>query len=407
MTSESEATLRLAAGRVLAGDLLPYLRSGLYAMVPVVTPLVPECAIDSRWRIYVSPGLVRKLTVEETAGLWLHQLSHLLHQHADRWSALLEPQDRGHLYTTAADVVVNEILHGASVVLPPARARVRLGVPGAHPGMTTEQLYRLLVEALSAARPRSDVGPPDDCGSGVTGGLRPWDSTEDPDDGSVDRARAELIRRQVAKDITSHQRAMGDVPAGLLRIADEILTPQVDWRRELHSVVSRTRATVAGLRDYTYTRVSRRASAVPGIALPVMRQPRPPRLDMVIDTSGSVSDRMLAQVKAELRVIARTLRGDSVRILACDAASAQPRRLRRVDDIALLGGGGTDMRAGLTASASLRPAADIVIVATDGDTPWHHTPPPQNPRARYVVLLLDGDRCDVPAWMHKVVPGII
>lgn len=503
MTTGDDIALRLAAGRAVAADLLPYLRAGLYAMVPVLTPAVPVCAVDNRWRIYVNPESLLHLTVDETAGLWLHELSHVLHQHADRWTALLEPDDRHSLYTVAADAAVNEILGQASVVVPPAKAGVWQDVPGAEPGMTTEQMYRLLLDAPAArqstgltlvpsrveegrhptkitalARRPAFSGEPtvtvtaedgttvrtdsakvhdrtsvsftvadplpaggfqvdvtcgtrslraeltvgatgheahddepadaetgaDDCGSGVAGGRRPWDRPDDDsDDGSVDEGRAELLRRQVAKDIRTHQRSMGDVPSGLLRLADEILTPLVDWRRELHSVVNRTRASVAGLRDYTYTRVSRRAAAAPGIVLPTMRQPRPPRLDIVIDTSGSVSDHMLAQVKAELRVIARNLRGDNVRVLACDAASAQPRRLRRVDDIALLGGGGTDMRAGLAASAQLRPRADIVIVATDGDTPWNSTPPEENPRARYLTLLLDGDRPDVPAWMHKIV----
>ncbi|MGW4501482.1 hypothetical protein ACWENR_23070 [Micromonospora sp. NPDC004336] len=49
--------------------------------------------------------------------------------------------------------------------------------------------------------------------------------------------------------------------------------------------------------------------------------------------------------------------------------------MRRIEDIELVGGGGTDMRVGLAASAALRPKDGIVIVATDGDTPWGDIPP--------------------------------
>ncbi|MER6754915.1 hypothetical protein ABT235_12145 [Micromonospora echinofusca] len=58
-----------------------------------------------------------------------------------------------------------------------------------------------------------------------------------------------------------------------------------------------------------------------------------------------------------------------------DVARTSARRVRRIEDIELVGGGGTDMRVGLAASAALRPKDGIVIVATDGDTPWGDIPP--------------------------------
>lgn len=69
----------------------------------------------------------------------------------------------------------------------------------------------------------------------------------------------------------------------------------------------------------------------------------------------------------------------------------------------MLGGGGTDMRVGLQVAAQARPRFDLVITMTDGDTPWPESPPAENPDARYVALLLDGDRTTVPPWMHKIV----
>lgn len=245
-----------------------------------------------------------------------------------------------------------------------------------------------------------------DCGSGGGGARREWEQPETEDDepdGSVGDGRAEMLRHQVAREIEEHQRSIGDVPAGLRRFAEQTLTTRVDWRRELRSVVSRSRATVAGLRDYTYARPSRRASAVPGLALPAMRAPRPPRLDVVIDTSGSMSAAMLAQVTAELRGIIRALRGDTVRVLCCDARTGDVQRVARIEDVTFTGGGGTDMRVGLDAAAALRPRADVVVLATDGDTPWPSEPPRDNPRARYVVVLVDGDRPRVPSWMRKIV----
>jgi hypothetical protein len=67
-------------------------------------------------------------------------------------------------------------------------------------------------------------------------------------------------------------------------------------------------------------------------------------------------------------------------------------------DVRLLGGGGTDMGAGLTAAAALRPRPDLVIVLTDGHTPWPAAPPG---RTKVVVGLLDPTG-SVPGWATSV-----
>ena len=54
----------------------------------------------------------------------------------------------------------------------------------------------------------------------------------------------------------------------------------------------------------------------------------------------------------------------------------RPSRFATLGAIRLEGGGGTDMGAGLDAAAALRPRPDLIIVLTDGFTPWRPAPPP-------------------------------
>ena len=61
-------------------------------------------------------------------------------------------------------------------------------------------------------------------------------------------------------------------------------------------------------------------------------------------------------------------------------------------------GGGTDMGEGITQALALRPRPSIVVVLTDGFTPW----PAEAPRgAKVIVGLIEGRR-GIGPWMHGV-----
>ena len=114
--------------------------------------------------------------------------------------------------------------------------------------------------------------------------------------------------------------------------------------------------------------------------LPSTRRPIP-SVAMVIDTSGSVDDGLLARALAEVDGALRALGvgGQAVSVISCDVAATQPTRVRRARDVRLAGGGGTDMRVGIRAAAALRPRPDLVVVLTDGYTPWPDAPARRRP----------------------------
>ncbi|GIJ73959.1 vWA domain-containing protein [Virgisporangium ochraceum] len=385
--------LRMAAARARAAEMLPYLATALFACTPVRSDDVPTMAVDDRWRVYWNPAWCAGLPVRELAGAWLHEVGHLLREHATRFAELGEPPELAIMFNVAGDAAINADLDDAGVTLPPGG--VHLGhIRGAARGMTAEQLYRLLPR-------RPDVSTVD-CGSGATPGRRPWEpdpSTVDEAHRGIDADRADQVRRQVAAEI----RSAGQVPAGLARWADDLLDPHVDWRTELNSVVRRKAAEVAGTRDYTYARPARRT--VPGVILPAMRQPRPPVVYAVVDTSGSMDRDRLTRCLSEIDGIVQRsgrIRGP-VRVVSCDTVTGELRPVRSVAEVVLTGGGGTDLRPAISAVARSRPPADLVVVLTDGDTPWDPAPPRENRTARYVAVLVAGDRHDVPRWFRKIV----
>lgn len=259
------------------------------------------------------------------------------------------------------------------------------------------------VSAAWAQTPAPGAGH---CGSCAHGQHEPWEDGP-PGPGTVSgisRAEAELIRRQVAEAIVriaQSSASRGAVPGHWRRWADETLRPTVDWRHVLAGAIRAALADAMGAVDYSYRRPSRRHSASPDVVLPSLRQPMP-EVAVVVDTSESMADRQIAQALAEVAGVLRAagLR-QGVRVLAVDTAVHSCRRVFRPEQVELQGGGGTDMAAGIAAALRLRPRPQVVIVLTDGLTPW----PAEPPRGARVVVGQLGpgsSTSPVPEWARVV-----
>ncbi|MGH3784955.1 MAG: vWA domain-containing protein [Pseudonocardiaceae bacterium] len=377
---------RLAAARVWAARQAPYLASAVLALEPVVVDRrnadLRAFPADPAWHVHLDPAVLDATDVPEI-GFWLlHQVTHLLRHHADRYPGT--DAARWNVATDAEiddDLCAGELRLPAAAITPPA-----LGLPE---GWLAEQYY----DALAGRDPQPQRLA--DCGSGCDGVTRPWDC-EHPGRSAVE---CRLLELDVARRIAEHVASRGDIPAGWQRWAQEVLEPTVDWRRVLRSAVRRGIADVAGRVDFSYRRPSRRSSSSPGVVLPSLRQPRPV-VAVVIDTSGSMSDGMLEQTLGE---VAGLLTGLGIgrthlHVVCCDAQAHPAQRVLDAHQVRLLGGGGTDMRAGLDAAAALVPAPDVVIVLTDGHTPW----PPAPPRRSRVVVGLMDPTGSTPSWATTV-----
>jgi predicted metal-dependent peptidase len=99
---------------------------------------------------------------------------------------------------------------------------------------------------------------------------------------------------------------------------------------------------------------------------------------VVIDTSASVSDTELGSALLEVAAISRAVGGrrELVTVVPCDAAARIVHPLCRAEGIPLVGGGGTDLRTGFAKALRTGHRPDVIVVLTDGQTPWPDTRPP-------------------------------
>jgi predicted metal-dependent peptidase len=381
----------LAAARIWAAARFPYLASGIFGAQVTAVPGLDSVAIDERWQLSADPELVAGWSAAQFGSVLVHHVCHILRLHSERALATAVTKDDSRQWLSAADAEINDDLIPAGLELPGNPVLPRHF--GADDGRLAEEYFALLK--------RREAGPEDegraawlDCGSGADGLPRASDRP-----GGLDPWLADLLRRQVAEEVVRHAKQAGTVPAGLLRWARDVLAPRVDWRRLLAAELRRAIADVAGAADYSYRRPSRRAAAVSGVVLPALRRPVP-ELAVVCDTSGSMSEELLAMALAEVEGLLRALgMARQLRVLACDAAAGPAQRVSSTRQVTLTGGGGTNMGAGLAAAYALRPRPAVTVVLTDGYTPW----PDAAPKGMRVVAgLLGDDAPGAPRWARAV-----
>jgi predicted metal-dependent peptidase len=387
MANEIEQLLRMA--RAYAAEQLPWFAPALYAAPLVLTDHCPSvAAVDEGMRIYFNPERVRQLLAQaettqralrQLAFLWVHEICHVLRRHAERAKEKgAEPIQ----WNIAADLEINDAQwKGLEIpeAFPPLLPK-QLGLPE---GKLAEFYYDALEKEVRSTSGEWE-GVSDE-GSGVHGQKRWWELPADdkraPARSEIDK---ELVQREVAEEIRQ-RKSWGDIPAGWKRWAEEVLNPKVNWRDLLKRKVRGALTIGTGQRiDYSFARPHRRAEVYDPVLPPSLQGDFLPRIACVVDTSGSMSKRELAQALAEVRKVLETFRLP-ITVIPCDAVPYEPIQVftsSQAQRLRLRGGGGTNMIAGIEAALKLRPIPDVVIVLTDGDTPF--------PPKRYKVPVLFG-----------------
>lgn len=391
----------LQAARVRAAHQRSYFAPALFSLVPVETDLIGSMAVDSHWRLYYNDEWVETHTVEQNASLLIHEVSHLLRDHEGRRKAAGIRDHRR--WNTAGDCEINDDLHDEGLPLPgdpPLPAKY--GLPS---GNNAESYYNQLPTPPRAdkhAAAGDEQQDSADCGSGAHGEQRFWElPADDGADGGVpgvDRIKAELVRREVARGIEERSPYHGDIPLAWRRWAQATLVPKVDYMATIRHAVRRAlRDSTIGRYDRTYRRPHRRQACYGEFIMPSFYQPRP-RPGFLIDTSGSMGDSQLARALSELGGLTRQLGyGADVVVACCDAAVHDVRKVFTGTKVEMYGGGGTDVGVGLRAFIERKTAPiDVLVIVSDCHTPWPKEVPPFP-----VITIRVGDGAPPPWGNHR------
>jgi predicted metal-dependent peptidase len=415
--SKKEQDFLLAAIRVKASKLRPYYSPAIFATIPMPKS-IGTFAIDKHWRLYYDPVTLKEWGIEKAAGVLIHEINHVLRSHFKRTE--MRSATNFMLANIAQDLEINDDLIEDNIPLPKDVLLPKaFGLPN---GKVWEEYYQTLYDNAdkyeicdgSCGEGNENDGKSGEsskgkmhihiksCGSGAHNHKDEYEESDSVGD-KISPAEQEAIKRAVASEIQEYaKKTRGTVPAGLKRWADTYLDPKVPWFKELRVSLRKGIADAMGMVDFSYGRVSRRQATQPDMILPGFRKPSP-SVGVIIDTSGSMGTKELVRALAEIRSILKTTgRIKDTLVLTVDADVHFAKKIVNPKQIELLGGGGTDMTKGFTYIDKLRRKPDVVVLITDGYTPF-----PSKPTSYKTICLVVGEggtelKSQIPTWMKQI-----
>jgi predicted metal-dependent peptidase len=357
----------LAAGRHRLCRTLPYLESIVLWLVPRESEHTLTMGVSANGILHINRDFVMRQTPLGVAVLLGHEALHVYLDTHGRAARIGSSLATVRLASLAADCVINVILRDAGLL---TTAVVGGGIMpadfGFPEGLMMEEYYVRLAGHLHEKK-------------GCMHGDCTLPADEDDPHGRSTLSR-ERARRQAALSVRS---TPGMAHEALQRVADELLTPpRVPWETKLAHVVRHCVSYRPG-RHVRYDGRGRKQCAV-GYGAGRSILPRylggQAKVEVWLDTSGSMSDSNLAQGLIELPAIL-SLVGGEVLFGVIDTTIHALVPVRSVDEAraCLRGGGGTDFSALFDRLVGLRvdTRPDLVILTTDGEAfGVPETPPP-------------------------------
>jgi predicted metal-dependent peptidase len=448
----------IKAARLGLVHVRPYLASIIWSLIPVQRNSesgLNSLAVDQYGRLYINTDEVSKWPKGKIILGLIHEINHLLRHHHERmlvFNSWMTPYGVS-LANVGGDLEINDgLAEDAKDIGSQLHTEIELPKDWLYPsqfgfpdGLFAEEYCDKLLKQATKSGTCFHMPPPQgsrgkqgqsgqgqgesgqsgqdgqkgqgkgkgkdsvgqgQCGSCADGSPRAWEENAPKEQGGtsdvpgLSKSEIDVIRRQVAQAVKDHSTNRGTVPSGWKRWAEqELQPPKVPWTRELAAVIRRTYADLVGMVDYSWKRISRRSTDE--ILLPGLRKPKIECVG-VIDTSGSMSDADLAVCLREFAGVLKVCGLEGMRFIAVDAAAHVSQRVFKASQVTLMGGGGTDMRIGIEAAVAQKPRPDVVIVFTDGETPWPEHPPKGGVRVIAVITRGVPHYGGPPSWIRTL-----
>jgi predicted metal-dependent peptidase len=303
---------------------------------------IDTMATDGKRLFYWAP-FVLKLKMEELEAVLAHEVMHVCYLHHTR-----RGDRQGDIWNIAGDFVINADLRRAGIKLPNPHLYDQK-----YEGMSTEQVYNLLVKNAKKVK-GGDGSDPGKCG-GVMDAAPPYASSEMKE---AERRAQVQVRQAMA---VARAKNVGSIPAPLVKMMADLDKPTITWKELFRDWADESRIV-----DTDWTRPSRRDYG-DGIILPGSGSIAPSHIVAWVDTSGSMDERSLAAIMAELQGFLDESACEKLTVGFCDCAVQETLEFEAGDIINVCPkpGGGTDFAPAFRWTAEHAPKASGVVYLTD------------------------------------------
>lgn len=416
LDDDQDAAYRTALAH--ATQKAPYMTALLQSLNPLIAGDVQMVSADDDYRFYIAEELLADGQDRLLGELILHGAFHLYSDHAKESVRLGVDAKHATMFNLAADLWVNDQLVDLG-----ARASMEHLIHHTHLGFdrmaTVEEYYQALCAryvndaGLEAQLGSSEQG----CGS-VTGVRNDFEIDNKSDPALRALALSEMEKDQIVTAITAEimealssegEWGAGFLPAGLIAMASALWdATRTPWERELDEYLRPviTRAHKSFLPSFK--RINRRRhSTTTASGRKVINPGKSGKNFSAVfyaDRSGSMAAHEIQMALDEVySIVTRMGEPESLRFAYVDAVIHELHTYTGPGSIPLaVSGGGTDMGEGVRHALTLDDRPDVIIIATDGDTPW----PSEDPGIPVIVLLTQAGwhrhRKQVPAWAKAV-----
>lgn len=298
--------------------------------------------------IFYNPDWIVTLSVPEVTGLLAHEAMHVGFLHHTRMEGR-EPDK----WNQACDYAINEVIEESKLTLPEGGL-----LDKQYFGKPAEEIYKLL--------PTRPPGPKNK-GSGF-GNILPYPGNKDPNA----KAREEADWKVTLSQAAQVAKMAGKLPASIERAVGALMEPKVNWGEQLRQYLTeKIRA------EDDWCRPNRRF-AHRGMYLPSIRENPTGDLVVAVDTSGSITQKVLDAFESEVRSIATEVQPRKIVVIYCDSGINRVDTFEQDDEVKLrmVGGGGTDFRPPFerVERDGIDPHAFVYL--TDGYGPFPDVPAP-------------------------------
>jgi predicted metal-dependent peptidase len=325
-------------------------------------PEIGTAATDGR-HLWYEPEFIERLNPKQTEFLLAHEVLHVAFEH------MLRRGDRDpQAWNVACDYAINQILVDEGIGETPTGNDAPL-LDEQYRGLSSEQIFDQLSDYQKQLKTldvhidldKGEIKVPNKDG-GTTSVPIPK-MTDAEKNALKDEIKNSLLQSAKAAQASG----AGNVPKGLERLINDITSPKLDWRSMLRQTI---RSQIKN--NYTWMRPSRKMYSTNAV-LPGLDVQNELDICVSIDTSGSISEKMLQDFLGEINGIAEEFDDYKIKIWCFDTEVHSPETFETWDGKEIVnykpaGYGGTDIGVNWRWMQENDVKPQLLVCFTDGET---------------------------------------